>query len=70
MSVFVGYTFLYTNNVLRPGNQINRTINTSQDTAYTEDPAAKLQGPAQPTFKFNSSDFWAQGINVGLAFRF
>ena len=69
-SVFVGYTFLYTNNVIRPGNQINRTINTSQDTAYTENPAAKLQGPAQPTFKFNSSDFWAQGINVGLAFRF
>jgi Putative beta barrel porin-7 (BBP7) len=69
-SVFVGYTFLYTNNVLRPGNQINRTINTSQDTAYTENPAAKLQGPAQPSFKFNSSDFWAQGINVGLAFRF
>jgi hypothetical protein len=70
MSVFVGYTFLYTNNVIRPGNQINRTVNTSQDTAYTENPAAKLQGPAQPTFKFNSSDFWAQGINVGLAFRF
>lgn len=70
MSVFVGYTFLYTNNVLRPGNQINRTVNTSQTTSYTEDPAAKLQGPAQPTFKFNSSDFWAQGINVGLAFRF
>jgi len=70
MSVFVGYTFLYTNNVIRPGNQINRTINTSQDTAYTEDPAARLRGPAQPTFKFNSSDFWAQGVNVGLAFRF
>jgi hypothetical protein len=70
LSVFAGYTFLYTNNVLRPGNQINRTINTSQTTSYTEDPAARLQGPAQPTFKFNSSDFWAQGVNVGLAFRF
>lgn len=69
-SVFVGYTFLYTNNVIRPGNQINRTVNTSQSTSYTEDPAARLQGPAQPSFKFKSSDFWAQGINVGLAFRF
>lgn len=70
MSVFVGYTFLYTNNVVRPGSQINRTINTSQGTAWTEDPAARLRGPAQPSFKFNSSDFWAQGVNVGLAFRF
>jgi hypothetical protein len=69
-SVFMGYTLLYTNNVIRPGNQINRTVNTSQSTAYTEDPAAQLQGAAQPTFKFKSSDFWAQGINVGLAFRF
>ncbi len=69
-SVFVGYTFLYTNNVARPGNQINRTVNPTQSTSYTEDPAARLQGPAQPSFKFNSSDFWAQGINVGLTFRF
>ena len=69
-SVSVGYTLLYTNNVIRPGNQINRTINTSQSTSYTEDPAARLQGSAQPSFKFKSSDFWAQGINVGLSFRF
>jgi hypothetical protein len=69
-SVFVGYTFLYTNNVIRPGNQINRAVNTSQSTAYTQDPAAQLQGAAQPTFKFKSSDFWAQGMNLGLAFRF
>ena len=53
-----------------PGDQINRTVNTSQSTAYTQDPAAQLQGAAQPTFKFESSDFWAQGINLGLAFRF
>ena len=59
-----------TSNSVSSGNQISRTINTSQDTAYTENPAAKLQGPAQPSFKFNSSDFWARGVNVGLAFRF
>jgi hypothetical protein len=69
-SVFVGYTLLYTNNVIRPGNQINRTVNPTQSIAYTERPAASLQGPAEPSFKFKSSDFWAQGLNVGLAFRF
>jgi Putative beta barrel porin-7 (BBP7) len=70
VSVFVGYTFLYTNNVLRPGDQINRNINPTQSVSYTEEPGLPRQGPAQPTFKFNSSDFWAQGINVGLSFRF
>jgi hypothetical protein len=69
-AVSVGYTFLYTNNVVRPGNQINRNINPTQSTAYSGDPAPQRQGPAQPSFKFNSSDFWAQGINAGLSFRF
>ena len=69
-AVFVGYTFLYTNNVVRPGNQINRSINPTQSPAITEDPAPQLLGSAQPSFRFNSSSFWAQGINVGLSFRF
>jgi hypothetical protein len=70
MSVYAGYTFLYTNNVIRPGNQISRTINPNQSTSYTENPLAAPQPPAQPSFRFNSSDFWAQGVNVGLMFRF
>jgi hypothetical protein len=70
VSLLVGYTLLYTNNVARPGNQIDRTINPTQSTAHTENPGAQLEGPARPSFKFKGSDFWAQGINVGLAFRF
>ena len=69
-SAFVGYTFLYTNNVVRPGNQINRNLNTTQSVSWVGETTATLEGPAQPSFKFNSSDFWAQGINVGLMFRF
>jgi len=67
--VFLSYTFLYTNNVVRPGNQINRNINPTQGVAFSAPPAS-LQGAAQPPFKFTSTDFWAQGINVGVAFRF
>jgi len=70
MSVCVGYTFLFTNNVVRPGNQINRNINPTQAVSYVGEPPVSLQGPAQPTFQFNGSSFWAQGINVGLGFRF
>jgi hypothetical protein len=69
-TITLGYSFLYASNVVRPGNQISRNINWTQTTAYTEDPNAKLTGPAQPQFQYNDSSFWAQGINVGLAVRF
>jgi hypothetical protein len=69
-SVFAGYSLLYATNVVRPGNQINRTVNTTQSTSYTENPNATLQGVAQPAFDFNTSDFWAQGISVGVAISF
>jgi hypothetical protein len=68
--IFVGYTFLYANDVARPGKQINRNLNTSQSVAWTYDTSATLEGPAEPSSKFKSSDFWAQGINVGFNFRF
>ena len=69
-TIVFGYSFLYASSVVRPGNQMSRTINTTQSTAYTENPAATLQGVAQPAFKFNDSSFWAQGVNLGLMIRF
>ncbi len=68
LSVFSGYTFLFTNNVVRPGNQINRNINTTQSVSWVGDTSLHPSGPLQPSFKFNSSNFWAQGINVGAEF--
>ena len=38
--------------------------------AITGDPPGPFPGPKEPSFSFQSSDFWAQGLNVGLAFRF
>ena len=69
-AVVVGYTFLYTNNVARPGQQINRSINPTQGLVYGGAPPARLQGPGQPSFKFTSTDFWAQGVSVGVVVRF
>jgi hypothetical protein len=70
ISMFAGYTFLYVSNVLRAPGQVNRTINPVGVPAITGDPPGPRSGPAQPSFKFQSSDFWAQGLNVGLALRF
>jgi hypothetical protein len=69
-SITFGYTFLYASNVVRPGNQIDRTINPTQSTAYTENPKPNAQGPARPSFGFNDTNFWAQGVSLGLAYRF
>ncbi|HEY2815690.1 MAG TPA: BBP7 family outer membrane beta-barrel protein [Casimicrobiaceae bacterium] len=70
VSILLGYNVLFANNVARPGNQVNRKINTTQSVAFSDDPLATLQGPAQPSFSFNSSSFWAQGVNLGLTVRF
>jgi Putative beta barrel porin-7 (BBP7) len=69
-TVYVGYTFLYASNVARPGDQINRNINPSQSVAYGNDPPATLVGAAQPAFNFNTTDFWAQSLSIGFAYRF
>jgi hypothetical protein len=65
LTVFAGYNFLYLNNVVRPGDQIDRTVNLTQLTGLP--PAV---GPARPAPQFNDSDFWAHGLNVGLEFRY
>jgi hypothetical protein len=65
----VGYTFLYVSNVVRGGDQIDRTVNLTQRPALVG-PAPALVGPARPYFAFRDTDFWAQGINAGLEFRY
>ena len=65
-----GYTFLYASNVARPGNQIDRVVNPSQSPAISLTNPAALNGAARPAFKFEGSDFWAHGLNAGIALNF
>jgi hypothetical protein len=69
LSLVAGYTFLYMSNVVRAPGQVDRRINPTQAPAITGN-LPNLSGPAEPSRRFNGSDFWAQGLNVGLAFRF
>jgi hypothetical protein len=67
----VGYTFLYVSSVGRPGTQIDRVINSLQVPSGTFPfVPAPLVGPARPLVVQDSTDFWAQGVNFGLEFRF
>ncbi|HVS35379.1 MAG TPA: BBP7 family outer membrane beta-barrel protein [Gemmataceae bacterium] len=60
---FVGYDFLYVSDVVRAGNQVNLNVNPL--------PLAGVAGgPTQPAFVFHPTDFWAQGVNFGLQFRY
>jgi hypothetical protein len=65
---FLGYSFLYWSEVVRPGEQIDRVVNLTQ--LPSNQGPGTLIGPARPAVLFKTSDFWAQGINIGLEFRF
>lgn len=69
-TVYLGYSLLYASDVARPGDQLNRNINPTQTVSWGNDPPVKPSGPAQPTFAFTTSDFWAQTLAIGIAYRF
>lgn len=66
VKAFVGYNFLYINQVARAGNQVNLAVHPHQiPTSATYG----LSGPS-PTFQLQNSDYWSHGLNVGLEWRF
>ena len=62
--VYAGYDVLFLSSVMRPGNAIDPTINTSNVFSPT------ATSPARPAFVFTNSTFWAQGLNVGLEYHY
>jgi len=69
-TIFASYSFLYADNMLRPGNQIDRRINPTQSVSYVGEPPVALAGSAQPSATLNTSSYWAQGLSVGLKVEF
>jgi hypothetical protein len=65
MRAFVGYNFMYMSNVARAGDQIDLRVNPNLIA-----PSQGLNGPALPAFTRRTTDFWAQGVSLGLEFRF
>jgi len=70
LRAFVGYDFIYWNQVVRTGNQVNHSVNVTQNAVLDPNGVGLLVGPAQPAPLFNRGDFWAQGVNFGLEFNF
>jgi hypothetical protein len=55
---------MYWSAIARPGDQIDTDVNLSQAQGGT------LTGIARPSFTELITDYWAQGLNFGLAYRF
>jgi hypothetical protein len=60
----LGYNLLYWSAVARPGEQIDPNVNRSFVPG-----APGGMGVAKPAFPFAGSDFWAQGLTVGLEYK-
>jgi hypothetical protein len=60
-----GYSLMYWSKVVRAGDQVDLNVNTSQFP-----PAAAAAGNPNPHFPYAFTDFWAQGLNVGLDYHF
>lgn len=65
----LGYNLMYLTSVVRPGNQI---IFGDSNTALTISGTSQPGGVAisQPTFRYQDTDFYAQGLVGGLEFRY
>jgi hypothetical protein len=62
---YVGYNFIYWSRVVRPGDQIDTVVDTSQIPNFGRGTPVGIARPAVP---FRQSDFWAQGFDVGIQF--
>jgi hypothetical protein len=68
LRLFVGYTFLYWDDVVRPGSQFNRAVNTALvPTSFNF--GSGMGGPT-PSSMGDHTQFWAQGLSAGAAFRY
>ena len=67
LRVTAGYTLLYWSHVMRVGNNIDRRLDPGQ--APTLAFPAITPG-ANPMFPAIRTEFWAQGINVGMELKF
>jgi hypothetical protein len=68
LTAYLGYNFLYINNVARPGDQINQVVNSA--TVPFNPLYGSLTTPSVPKQIFAQDEFWLMGVNFGLMMRY
>jgi hypothetical protein len=64
----IGYDFLYMNNVVRPGDLVNTTVN--QRFVPLSPNFGTTSGPDEPRFRTSRDDFFAHGAEFGMTFSY
>ena len=67
VSFFAGYSFLYMNDVLRPGSMVDTNVNVNLVPTSTTFGAGA--SPARPAFRFQENEFWVHMFQVGMTFH-
>ncbi|MFL5245726.1 MAG: BBP7 family outer membrane beta-barrel protein [Gemmataceae bacterium] len=68
LQVFMGYTYLYWSNVVRPGDQIDTGLDINRIPNFGGLVGTPIAA-ARPAVTFKDRDFWAQGVNFGVELR-
>jgi hypothetical protein len=66
LRAYVGYNFLYLSNVLRASGTIDPNLDAARIPNFPIAGTTAPVFPVRPTTQYNTTDFWAQGINFGL----
>jgi hypothetical protein len=66
--LFAGYDFVYLSRVVRAGDQFDPRVNPALVPASNT--FAPNAPPALPAQLFDTTDFWAQGLTLGLTYRY
>jgi hypothetical protein len=67
LRLFGGYSFMYWSDVVRAGDQIDTSLNTSQIPRAV--PPSPVSGTPRPAFIMHDTGFFAQGANIGMELR-
>lgn len=66
--LYVAYNFLYLSSAVRPGDQVDRLLNPDQIAALN--PSGSFIARDRPRVPFVRSDYWVQGLTIGLESRY
>jgi hypothetical protein len=64
LNLSLGYTFMYWSQVALASGQIDRNVNPTQFRG------GALNGSPDPRFAFDNTDFWVQGVTLGVSGRY
>ncbi len=65
---YVGYNYLGLSTAVRPGDQIDRTVNPTLIPSLN--PGGAPVGPDRPQLGITTTDFWVQGLVIGFEHRY